>query len=261
MFAPLFRATLFTVAVLLLTGSLDAQPPPADPDAKGTVTITKVTPSGTTLSVTGDRSAVGGGWKVGGVSVFAINNTTRRLYVGDVQLKAGKTTWEGAVDALPNATYRIYALHGLSYSDGTKTDSQTVASKFEEGVINVMGNPNLPKVGGSVTINTLTRKNGGVSFEADGTWTMNKGYRWPNVLNPLSVASFPVGGGVYRPGFPVSIGNKDGLGGPWGNCQFNVNSSLKYNVAAFLAIEPDPNAVPPNPDTPHHAVSEWKENQ
>jgi hypothetical protein len=260
MFAPLLRATLFTVAVLLLTGSLDAQPPPADPDAKGTVTITKVTPSGTTLSVSGDRSAVGGGWVVGGVKLVGIHTGTRRLYIADIQLKAGKTTWEGAISDLPNAKYRLYALHTLAYSKDGKTDSQVVASAFHEGTINVMNNPNDPaKFGGAISIDSLVRENGGVWFQASGTWGAGNGYIAVQDTNDtITVVSFPVGGGVYRPGVPQTI---TGLptAGTWSKCQFNVNGALKYNVAAMMRFERHPDAV--QNDTRHFVSSEWKENQ
>ncbi|MBX9624613.1 MAG: hypothetical protein K2X82_12465 [Gemmataceae bacterium] len=231
MFAPLFRALLATAAVVALLGTLDAQIP--DPDAKGTITITSVTASGTTLKAKGKWAVTGGADRSSaGIKLWAIHKTKRKLYdvsrASEVELAPDE--WASEMGPMPNGEYEVIAFNELAYKNN-KQQGQLVVSKFNTGTISVTGN-DTATVEGSITI-TATRSGDNVTIGGSGTWMTDKGY---TLDTSVAIGAAPVDGGRYRTANAGSVTGIPNTNGTWGNCQVVVNGQLNYKVAAFARV-------------------------
>lgn len=240
---------VIAVAVLILLASGRPAAAQADPDAKGTVTITAVNPNQTSLVVTGTRSAVAG-WENGDVQAFAAFSGGGRLYLSNVVAGARVGNWSVTIPNPPNGTYTVYAYHTVVKVNTDPVETQLVGSPLSSGTINVMNNPNAHVTGGTVAFaaRSPTRANGGTVMNVTAAYSVND-LSYTLAGGPYFI-TIPVAGGVVRNGYG------SGTAGTWTG-QANVPGGLLLNVVMTEALAPKVG----NPDTAHHVVSAWATNK
>ncbi len=171
-------------------------PPPTDPDAKGSITISVDVKNGvTTVTVTRDASD---GWDVGTVFVYGIDPIGGFIYSqavafkqadGDPPPKTSSTTLP-----LPNGSFIVWATHVVTEKSGSGT--QVVGSALSTATVTNSPSPAVTP-GGSITCSP-TRVSGGAGFKASGKWDIFNGWtRDPN-NTWIYFDTVPTGGGVVR---------------------------------------------------------------
>jgi hypothetical protein len=243
--APMKRLASCTVLFLFGSGLLVyAQQPPADPDAKGTITLVVdgVDKGKVTVKVTRGASA---GWSVGPVGAFACKKDGGVVYSiepivfpawdpdsGDPPPATGT-----ASITLPNGEYVLWANHEVS-TKGPPASTQRVGSALVTVTVteSTMANPDL---GGNIS-HTPVRVTGGAGLTASGTVIVANGWQLDEKNAYVNFYTVPTGGGLIRSlSVPhSSLKSADGVTWPWSTSPniVYVPSQLKYNTLATTGV-------------------------
>ncbi len=228
------------LAALLLTGAcwltaVAQNPPPTDPDAKGSVSISvDVTNGVTTVTATRDAAA---GWSVGTVFVYGLDPNGGYIYSAMVPFKGvdGDTPKTDKISLpLPNGTFIVWANHTVT-ENAPGTGSQKVGSALSTATVaNSASTAVTP--GGGITCSPV-RITGGAGFQASGTYIILPGWSTDPNNSAINFYTVPTGGGLIRQMQVQGQVDKDG-NRTWTTAPNTVYvpSQLKYNCLATFAI-------------------------